>query len=502
MINNNSKILIVGGGSAGWMTALFVLAKFPNANIVVIQSSQIGILGAGEATTDHFLNFLKTINISLTDIIKNAKGVIKNGVKFTNWNGNNDVYYNTFEDGILDHTLISQLNYNDYPLIDMEQISLNKPFSDINFNIRTSKKDHVKYIFKSSLDTDPINHFEKIGDDSVHFDAAFLARYFEKIGKERGIEVIDGIINNLLADELGNIKQVFVNDSLIDCDFIFDCSGFKRLIIGNFYKIPWTSHKKYLPVDKAIPFFIDNHENKIPSCTDAIAMKYGWMWKTAVQDRFGCGYVFDSDRINEDEAKNEIENTLGHNIKIPTTFKFEPGRFEKVYYKNCLSVGLSGSFIEPLEASYIQISLYILNTWIEYIDNQDQVNLLYNYYYENILGFIYFRYLTKRTDTPFWKNFENDNQTPKVAIEYLKFRKEFLNFDFFNDSRGEIHTAKSFLACGFGQGFFNINDAGRIFKELKTEKYDKLKDDYLKKLEYYSDKTTDHYEFIEYIKNH
>ena len=502
MVNENNKFVIVGGGSAGWMTALFVLSKFPRANITVIQSSQIGILGAGEATTNHFVDFLKIVNISVTDIIKNAKATIKNGVKFTNWHGDNTYYYNTFEDDFLDHSLISQLDSNNYPLIDMEQIALNLPFSNINFNTIISQKDQVKYIFKSVSEKDPLNHFKKIGDDALHFDAAFLARYFEKIGLERGIQVIEGIVKGFSTDEFGNIKTVSINEQSIDCDFIFDCSGFRKLIIGDFYKIPWKSHKKHLPVDKAIPFFIDYNKKKIPSCTEAIAMKYGWMWKTPVQDRFGCGYVFDSNYINEDEAKDEVEEYLGYSIKIPKIFNFEPGRFEKIYHNNCLSVGLSGSFIEPLEASSIQISLHILDTWADHLDDHEFVNRSYNLYYELIIGFIYFRYITKRDDTLFWKNFTNNTEAPPSANNFLRFKEEFINFDFFNDSRGGIRTAKTILACGHGQRLFNTKEAERIFKELKTEKYDKLKDDYLKKLEYYSDKTTDHYEFIEYIKNY
>jgi tryptophan halogenase len=516
-MDNNFKFVIVGGGSAGWITALFVKKQFPLSNITVIQSSEIGILGAGEGTTPHIIDFLDEIDIPVSDLVKHAKATIKNGIRFSNWNGDNNHYYHAFPDNYdLDHTLISKMLHTDYPLLDLEQIANNKSISDISFNALACERNCVRFIPDSTAaykDLDPILHFKRLGNIALHFDANELAVYLEKVGRSRGIEVIDDVVTNITVDDQEYIKSIVCRSTTVHGDFIFDCSGFKRLIIGNFYKSTWISYKKHLPVKKAMPFFIQNPTNIIPPYTDSVAMKWGWMWRIPVQGRYGCGYVFDSNRVSNEDAKKEIDNILGVEVDIPRVIDFDPGRFEKIFIKNCMAVGLSTGFIEPLEATSIWTSIMMLQSLMKNIGsivNRDQlliskINKRFSTLNDNTLGFVYFHYITTRKDTEFWSRFTIDNEIPTSILDLLEQSKNVVpSYDDFNEV-GADWGLKSFYACGNGQQFFNPVFARKIFDTLNTGQrkvdYQIIKNQYFKNLNLNLSTLIDHYSFLEYLKN-
>ena len=516
-INQNFNFVIIGGGSAGWISALFVRANFPDAQITVIQSSEIGILGAGEGTTPHIVDYLDEIDIPVSEIIKNCKGTIKNGIKFPDWNGDGQFYYHPFRDNFdLDHTLISEINHTKYPMIDLEMIAAGRSLDTIDFNALASENNCVRFSADSTAeykDLDPILHFNRLGRMALHFDANLLAEYLEKVGRSRNIKVVDSIVTSLSQDEVGNINSITIKENKnIFCDFVFDCSGFKRLIIGEKFNTPWYSYRKYLPGKRAMPFFVPNNSKIIPPYTESTALKWGWMWKIPVQGRYGCGYVFDSDRISNEEAKQEIDQALGYDVEIPRTIDFEPGRFEKIYEKNCLAIGLSSGFIEPLEATSIWTSLMMLNSWIENISavthneqlSRDRVNNRFKSMNDNTLGFVYFHYITKRNDTDFWKNFTKDNQIPESLYKLLEESKHTIpSYDMFSNI-GLDWAAKSFLACGHGQRFFNPEHARKLFDSFYTGKrkddYDLIKYRYFKNINLNLSTLIDHYSFLEYLK--
>jgi len=516
-IDKNFKFVIVGGGSAGWISALFVRANYPDSQITVIQSSEIGILGAGEGTTPHIIDFLDEIDVPVSRVIKEAKAVLKNGIKFSNWNGDRSYYYHPFMDNFgLDHTILSEVHHTKYPLMDLEVIASGGSINGIDFNSHACDRNCVRFVPNSDASTktlDPILHFTRLGRTALHFDANLLANCFENIGRERSITVVDGVVTDFTVDDSGNITSVNIGSSKIECDFVFDCSGFKRLIIGNLYKTPWKSYKEYLPAKRAMPFFIPNNSEIIPPYTESTAMKWGWVWKIPVQGRYGCGYVYDSDRISDEEAKKELDQEIGIEVEVPRLLNFEPGRYEKIYEKNCLAVGLSSGFIEPLEATSIWTSLMMLNAWIENPsaithDDQmarDKVNQRHTDMNDNTLGFVYFHYITKRDDTDFWRNFTVDNKIPESLHKLIEESKYTIpSYDMFSNI-GLDWAAKSFLACGNGQQFFNPDHAKKLFESFyhgkRKEDYDLLKHQYFKNVNLNLPLLADHYSFIQYMKD-
>ena len=398
------NIVVVGGGTAGWITALYSKKIFPNDNITLIESPEIGILGAGEGSTKHLVEILNYLDIGIEELIKETKCTIKTGIKFTNWSKDKDYYYHdfTFEESPFDESYFKPKdNDYDFPILKYERF-LNIVEKNTNSSINDNYSDNKLLPFTFTNDKENnFNLWYKYSGHSIHFDARLLASFLSKIGISRNIKLIQDTIVDIETNDKNNIISLKLNNNdNIKTDFVFDCSGFARLIVGKYYNSKWKSFSEYLPMKRALPFFIDIDTENIPSYTEAIAMDYGWMWKIPLQHRYGCGYVFDSDYINEDQAQEEIEKFLGFKPVYPKTngksFIFDAGCFEEVWINNCLAVGLSSGFIEPLEATSIGQSIMLLKHFFmqkhKIFSDDIKTKKIFNEYYvrdtESIVDFL------------------------------------------------------------------------------------------------------------------
>lgn len=394
------KYVVVGGGTAGWLTALYLNKNFPNDSVTVVADSQLGILGAGEGTTPQFVEFIRRLDIPISDLFEKCSATMKLGIKFTNWNGDNDYYFHRFTN-------------NGYAL---------------------------------------------------HFDASQLAEYFKSVALSRGVEYIDDNVQSIRTKD-NRIDMLRMVRENISADFVFDCSGFKRLIIGGHYNIKWNDYSNTVPVKRAIAFQLPNEE--YPPYTEAIAMKYGWIWKIPVRGRFGCGYVFDSDMTTTEEATKEIKKLFGNKVKILRTFDFNAGSYELCCVENCIAVGLSANFIEPLEATSIWTQVFALERFGQLheglLDGDKQTISKYNddvkLMNEEILSFIYFHYMSERVDTDFWSNFTYNNQMPsriKDLIGVIEPTEDY--FDSLTiKHRSNYFANMSWLSVGEGIKYFNTD---------------------------------------------
>lgn len=456
---NNTKFVVLGGGTAGWMAAIFLKKNYPNVDLTVIESSEIGILGAGEGTTPHVYRFFEEMDIPFSDLVKHASATIKTGIKFSNWNGNKKSYYHPF-------TLHPEHNYfslksvksENFPKIVHEKVVTGESLDDINLGAIAAER------YKVTIIKNTVEKNTKCGNYSLHFNARMLADFLKNVAISRGVKLIDSEVMTIETDDSGYINKLNLkNETSLDVDFVFDCTGFKRVVIGKFYQSRWKSYQKYLPVNKALPFFIEHSENeKLPPYTEAIAMKYGWMWKIPVRGRYGCGYVFDSRFIDADMARNEITNCFGNELRFGNTFNFEAGTFETPWVKNCIAIGLSSGFIEPLEATSIWISVWgFLNKMTRHISgvthrNESAIKIFNESAMidtESVLNFIYFHYITKRTDTDFWKNFINNNEMPSEVRKLVEFDKDIVYVAELLNKHG--FPQESWFSVGLGLNFFN-----------------------------------------------
>ena len=426
-------LVVLGGGTAGWLTALYAKIVMPTKRITVIESDDIGILGAGEGATPHLITLLDILDIPVSHFIKETGATIKSSIKFTNWNneGNQDYYHHSFN--VYGNVAWSFYNQNvnyvqSSPSSYVAGCALGQRLPEYDLNSKLAKHNKVPFLYDERRQdvSNPIIQFEHISSFSIHFDAVKVASFLKKIAIERNINVVEGILENYKENEDGDIQTLILKSGKeIKSDFIIDCSGFNRFFPKAFDS-EWVSYKDKLPVNSAIPFFLPMEEDSIPSYTEAIAMKYGWIWKIPLQERYGCGYVFDSTLINSEEAKKEVEEYLGFEIEVPRTLNFEPGYYKTPWVKNVISIGLSAGFVEPLEATSIWTSITTIGNLFSspeliYRNDQrivDDFNNRFCKLNEDILTFIYFHYMSERKDTPFWEKFTRENAPEQLKNLY------------------------------------------------------------------------------------
>lgn len=362
---------------------------------------------------------------------------------------------------------------------------------------------------RSSQFPDPINSVHHLASFALHFDARLLAKYLSKIAQaDRKINRIEGKLAQVMADQQGNITGLLLdNGRSVEGDFIFDCSGFARLIFGKHFKEAWVDYSEYLPMNAAMPFFLPHDGTKLPAFTESIAMKYGWIWKIPVQDRYGCGYVFDSSFIDNNEARFEAQEYFGCEINTSGTFKFGAGSFRKSLVKNCFAVGLSQNFVEPLEATSIWVFTKNLINFLK----SDAINVLSETLERQIntscalvtdamVEFLQLHYLTQRRDSTFWRSFRDRMTIAPGLQEKLALWQELPVFDY-DTVQLEMFKAPSWITVGAGTRNFREATFKRFsdnlcFEQNIAQGYELLK----KKQAYAGNACMSHGEFIALLK--
>lgn len=462
------NIVILGGGTAGLLTSIFVKKILPQYNVLVVRSKEIGIVGVGEATTPHFVTTLKNLNIDIFECIRKTNASIKNGIKFVNWNGDGKSYFHSFHEWLVDWQVPNLFGSEcrDFYLKDL-----------INKKLDASEYNYVEYISKwNRID---LNYTAW----SLHFDAGLMAKFLEETAESRDISILDEIYKECETDENGNIvKLKFESGSDVKCSFVFDCSGFHRNIIGNHFKEKWVSYEKYLPMNKAIPFWLEN-EHDIEPFTTSTAMKNGWMWKIPLTSRIGCGYIFNSNYINVDEAKQEVEEYLQRPIDIRKVLNFDPGRFENLWVKNCMAIGLASSFLEPIESTSLWVTVSQLNLFVHFLDDLDNPNITSQKVFnqqmaksiDECMYFVYLHYITKRQDSKFWQEFKLKNPIPNELhnrLELLIDNK--LRYCDIGNGLPTYFSLSSYLQCAYGLGIIKNHNGFNNSIQPSAEDYRKI----------------------------
>jgi tryptophan halogenase len=411
-----NKIVIVGGGTAGWITALNLLQK-TFAEITVVSSKDIPIIGVGESTTGKLHELINVSNghikIDNKDLLKKTNSTYKLGIKHSNWYEKNKSFWSPLGVEIKNPNRYPHESYDLYRIyhvakeLQFEQNFLSKCMKESKLPFKYFNNFHVAY----------------------HIDTYKFGQYIkDKVLESDRVTHIEGKAENLVTNEDGSLDVIYVNGESVRGDFFIDCSGFKRLLIGN---KQFKSYENELLVNRAITFNIK--DKMIKNYTHARAMNNGWMWEIPLQDRRGCGYVFSDNHITPDEAKKEIDNEMGCEVEIQKDIKFNSGRIENVWFKNVLSTGLATGFIEPLEATSIHMTIIQINHFIENYytvkmniegKQQEQYNKDILTIWDDIKDFIRLHYITPRQDTLFWKDVSNTkmSDTLKNKLDIWKGR--------------------------------------------------------------------------------
>jgi tryptophan halogenase len=405
------NIAIVGGGTSGLVTALILRKTYPNLKIDLIESDKIGTIGVGEGSTEHWANFMQHCDISTSELVRETDATFKYGINFDNWNG----------DGI--HYIQSVSS-----AFNVESQSNSKFVYAWLIANGAGPNELIHSYVENSLHREPywtINQF--------HFNTFKLNEFLHNLCEKRKINIIKAEVETVNLDDQGYVKELITTDNTsLSYDFYVDSTGFKRLIVEKTLGSKWKSYAKYLPMNSAIAFPTERTED-IPSWTLSKALDSGWLWRIPTQNRYGNGYVFCDAYMDFDQAQAEVEKVYGHEIEVGKKIKFEAGCLEKAWIKNCVAIGLSSGFVEPLEASSIGASIqqaFLFSTaissyvrGIEYAErtfNKENTELM-----ENILDFIALHYCVKRNDTEFWKSTHKLPKTDSLAEKLEIFKHKF-----------------------------------------------------------------------------
>lgn len=445
------SIAIVGGGTAGLVTALILKTRLPDIKIDLICSSKIGIIGVGEGSTEHWIEFMKHINVNHHEVIKECDATYKCGIMFKGW-AEKDYLHNITDE--------LYLKAGQYPFFYARQIANGASPQDMvlprNWN------SHVDTWFLDKPYKSPVHQY--------HFNTFKLNEFLTKHAKLRGINIIDDEIVDCTMKEDGDIGTLIGEKTKYDYDFYIDSTGFRKLLISKL-GAKWQSYSKYLKMKSAIAFPTGDRE-EYNMWTVSQAMDYGWMFTIPVWGRHGNGYIFDSDYISVDQAKQEVEKFVGHEIDIGRHINFDPGALDKVWINNCCAVGLSASFVEPLEASSIgssiQQAFLLMHRISNYNDavvkqyNDNVTNIL-----ENIRDFVALHYITKKENSQFWKDVQH-LEMPDTLKEKLEIWKHKLPIaeDFNNGTRYQMFTDAHHILVMNGLGLFNSEIVKQEYETL------------------------------------
>lgn len=412
------KIVIVGGGTAGWLAAYYISSAQPNVHdITVIESSQIGIIGAGEGSTGLFTAILNghffPQKIDIDDFMQFTDATNKIGIKFVGWNKEGTDFFSPLDGS-------------------NSAISTN----DNIFKYVLAKFGNEKIHLASRLGID--YHTKKNFDiiDALHFNAHKVGQYFKKVCVAQGVKHIDAVVLDINRDNVtGDILDLIIeNSNSINGDFFIDCSGFSRVLMKKL-DVAWKSYSEYLPLNSALPFLLEYElTDVVEPCTTATALSAGWMWDIPLRNRRGCGYVYNDQFISADQAKLELEKKLKRPIVPIKNIKFDPGRAETFWKNNVISLGLASSFVEPLQATSIhttisQIIIFVNDFLLPTIEsvntaeNKQSYNRRMSEMYDITLDFISLHYQGGKTDTPFWCWVKEKNLVSPYTREFIERSK-------------------------------------------------------------------------------
>lgn len=499
----SKKVVIVGGGTAGWLTALVVRKAFPDLAIDLVESSQIGILGAGEGSTPHLLHALNYADVDMKDLIQNTSCTLKNGILFDGWSKTHKSYLHGFD--VYDRRFNKEMFNDEVAAYDWTSAPLLPYLSDY-VGIEESK---IDFLTQSSLKNKALfvptenDGLSQVGVFAIHFDAQSIAEYMAKVAMQKNVNRIEGKVSNIDRDEAGNItKLVLDSGQEVGGEFFFDCTGFARLIIGKLYESEWVSFKDSLPAKRAMPFFLPPEKDFVQPYTHAKAMSKGWIWKIPLQHRYGCGYVYDPDQISDDDVKKEIDEFAGFEVEVPRMFNFEPGYYKKVWIKNCLALGLSNGFVEPLEATSIMQLLFALQTFLAqkhkiFSDDQvykDNFNRQIEEDHRDIEAFIYLHYMTDKDDNDFWSNFTSNYRMPDRLVPTAeRIERGVLNMR----DGGGIFDVVSHVTVAKGNGLFTQENLEGIYSSLERFKFTEAFDKIIADMDQTTDRLMPHRDLLE-----
>ena len=449
MKNKVNKVVILGGGTAGWMSAALLVKTFGRKlDIELVESDQIGTIGVGEATIPPIIQFNQELGIDPKAFIQATKATIKLGIEFENWGKDEHRYMHAFGDIGKSFPLCDFSHF----WVKAQQAGLNYDFWDFSLNYQTAKRNSFAILDKiPGLNLNGLAH-------AYHFDAGLYAKFLADYCIERGVKRTEGKVAEVVqCEHTGNITTLILeNCTRIDGDLFVDCSGMKGLLIEQALNTGYEDWSHWLPADSAVAVPSSATEPLLPY-TKSIAHQSGWQWRIPLQHRTGNGMVYSSKYMSDDQAKQLLLSSIdGDALAEPRVIKFKTGRRIKQWNKNVVSIGLASGFLEPLESTSIHMIQSGIVRLVRMFPHQvidqamiNEFNRQSKLEYERIRDFIILHYkLNQRDDSKFWRDCQRLEIPDTLRHKMELFKSSGLVFR----ENDELFTKIAWQQVFIGQG--------------------------------------------------
>ncbi|MCY7294043.1 tryptophan halogenase family protein [Alteromonas sp. a30] len=443
MQNHVKHVVIAGGGTAGWMTAASLSKLLGKAiKVTLVESEEIGTVGVGEATIPPLLTLHKLLSINEQEFMRETNATFKLGIKFENWRDIDQDYIHSF--GITGQDTWAA-GFQHFWLKG-QQLNISKPFGDYCPELVAAQQNRF-----AVLPSNGINY-------AYHLDASAYAKFLRKMAETNGATRVEGKIKQVcLHSENGFIDALTLESGQrIEGDFFIDCTGFRALLIEDAMHVGYDDWTHWLPCDSALAVQTEMQGEPVPY-TRSIAHDYGWQWQIPLQHRMGNGLVYCRRYIDDDNAQETLLNNLkGEPITTPRLIRFRTGQRREHWHKNCLAIGLSSGFLEPLESTSIHLIQRSIIRFMQLFPYHGVEHASVNEFNQqtehevlNIRDFIILHYyVTERKDSPFWRYCRNMSIPDSLKHRIELFKESGRVFKVPN----ELFAENSWIQVMLGQG--------------------------------------------------
>ena len=490
------NLVIVGGGTAGWMSAaaLSRIIGTQNCKVTLIESRQIGTVGVGEATIPPIVEFNNLLGINSDEMIRETNGTFKLGIEFINWGKIGDTYMHPF--GSFGRTILNVSFWHYWKKA--FDLGISPGLQAYSLNWLAAKEN--RFFRGAKIPNSPLTKIPH----AYHFDANLYANFLREFSENLGVNRIEGDVKDVIQNsESGFIEELRLSDgSVVNGDFFIDCTGFKGLLIEQCLNTGYEDWSHVLPCDRALAVPSEAITPKHPY-TKSIAHAIGWQWRIPLQHRTGNGLVYCSEfSDNQMAADLLLDNLPSAALSEPKNLRFKTGKRKKIWNKNCLSIGLASGFMEPLESTSIHLIQSTIMRFFSLFPHKADFEVEMNYFnnsideeFKSIRDFLVLHYkLTTRDDSELW-NYCRNMEIPDSLKEKLELYK---SGSWIERNNKELFGVDSWLAVLNGQSA-QANSYNPLVDTLPESELEKIMQDTREVLSQCASSMPDHEDFI--LKN-
>ncbi len=463
------RVVIAGGGTAGWMTAACLSKTLGKGlDIRLVESEEIGTVGVGEATIPTLLTFNELAGINEQEFMAETQAVFKLGIKFEGWRDVGEDYIHSFGLTGQDHWTAGFQHF----WLKGRDRKIARDYGEYCLELRAAEESKFAHLPRAGLNY------------AFNLDASLYAKYLRKRSEAHGVQRIEGKIAEVMRHPDGDIAALKLGDgALLEADLFIDCTGMRSLLLGETLGVKYQDWSHWLPCDRAVAVQTQSVSPAVPYVR-AIAHPFGWQWRIPLQHRVGNGMVYSSRHASDEQAlATLLANVQGEVLTKPRVIPFTSGQRETVWDRNCVAIGLSSGFLEPLESTSIHLIQRGIIRLLQMFPNEgvrqvdiDEYNRQTRNEVEHIRDFIILHYhVTHRDDSAFWRACRTMSVPPTLQHRIDLFRETARVFR----SPHELFAENSWIQVMLGQGIHPdqhhqianlMNDAelGGFLEEIRT----------------------------------